>query len=45
MWAVLPISGDDGGFILGERGQLLIEEGIEFRMEIGVGEGWWGVGP
>ncbi len=39
MWAVLPISGDDGGFILGERGQLLIEEGIEFRMEIGFQDG------
>ena len=39
MWAVLPISGNDGGFILGERGWLLIEEGIEFRMEIGIQDG------
>ena len=57
MWAVLPISGDDGGFILGERGQLLIEEGIEFRMENGLQDGKghgvggavvlhsWGLGP
>ena len=39
MWAVLPISGNDGGFILGEGGWLLIEEGIEFRMEIGIQDG------
>ena len=51
MWAVLPINGNDGDFILGERGWLLIEEGIEFRMVHvnviggGVGEGWWSVGP
>ena len=57
MRAVLPISGDDVGFILGERGRLLIEEGIEFRMEIGFQDGKghgvggavvlcsWGLGP
>ena len=39
MGSVAPISGDDGGFILGERGQWLIEEGIEFRMEIGFQDG------
>ena len=39
MWAVLPISGNDGGFILGEGGWLLIEEGIEFRIEIRLQDG------
>ena len=39
MWAVLPISGNDGGFILGEGGWLLIEEGIEFRIEIKLQDG------
>ena len=36
---MLPIGGDDGGFILGEGGRLLIEEGIEFGMEIGLQDG------
>ena len=39
MWAVLPIGGDDDGFILGDRGWLLIEEGIEFGMEIRLQDG------